>query len=125
MLAITVFAAAVIIRQWKGELLPLLRVGITLLFGTLAISAVTPFVSFLREITVSEGFSTHSETLLKALGIAILTQYCAQICREGGEAAIADGVELTGKIEILLLCLPLIREILSVAKEMLALGGGT
>ena len=36
--------------------------------------------------------------------------------------AAASGVELTGKIEILLLCLPLIDEILVMADKMLSMG---
>jgi stage III sporulation protein AD len=57
------------------------------------------------------------------MGIALLTQFCADVCRESGESGAASTVELTGKMEILLLCLPLLDEILSAARELLSLGG--
>ena len=41
-----------------------------------------------------------------------------------GGRLVIGGVELTGKLEILLLSLPLINEILGVARELFALGGG-
>ena len=63
----------------------------------------------------------NAEFLLKALGIAVLTQCCAELCRESGESGVANGVELAGKVEILLLALPLIAEILSTARELLSL----
>jgi stage III sporulation protein AD len=56
------------------------------------------------------------------LGLAILTQICAEICKESGEGGIASAIELIGKIEILVLALPLINDILTVAKNLIALG---
>ena len=52
-----------------------------------------------------------------------MTQYVADICRESGESAAASGVETVGKLEILLLSLPLIDEILRVAERLLSMGG--
>ena len=57
--------------------------------------------------------------LFKALGIALITQICASVCRDGGEAGLASWVEMAGKIEILLLSFPLIRNILAAAGELL------
>ena len=54
--------------------------------------------------------------------VAVLTHICGEICRSCGENAAAAGVELGGKAEILLLSLPLIRKILSVAGELFGLG---
>ncbi len=122
MLAITGTAAAMIVKQWKSDLLPLLRLAVTVLFGIAAVSAAAPLVSYINTLTESGGVSAYAVILMKALGIAILTQICADICRECGESGAAAGVELTGKIEILLLCLPLMNEILTAAQNLLSLG---
>ena len=123
MLAVVGVAAALIIKQWKGDFLPLLRVALVVLFAVAAIRTASPLISYLGELSGTDGLAEHAKILLKALSIAILTQCCAEICKECGENAAATGVELTGKIEILLLSLPLIHEILDVASDLLSLGG--
>ena len=124
MLAMTVVCAAVILKQWKTDLLPLLRLGATVLFAIAALTAATPLVTYLRELTGADGVAEHAGILFKALGIGVLTQCCGDLCRECGESGIAGGVETFGKIEILLLCLPLIHRIMEAVKDLLTLGGG-
>ena len=123
MLGLVAVAAALTLKQWKSELLPLLRIASVVLFGIAAIGAASPLVTYLATLFDQSGTAPYAAVVLKALAIALLTQFCAEICRECGETAAASGIELTGKIEILLLCLPLINEILLLAEELLQMGG--
>ena len=123
MLALLCVALALIVKQWKGDFLPLLHVGTVVVFGIFAIGAIAPVVSYLKTLIGASAATEHVGILLKALCVAILTHICADICRECGEGAAATGVELTGKAEILLLSLPLVNEILEAAQQLLTLGG--
>ena len=122
MLGLVGVAAALVVKQWKSDVLPLIRVASVVLFGIAAIRAASPLVTYLSSLLRQGGAAPYGTVLFKALGIALLTQFCAEICRECGENAAAGGIELTGKIEILLLCLPLINEILLLAEELLRMG---
>ncbi len=123
MFALLGVCAAMVIKQWKSDFLPLLRVAIFVGFGVVIFSSITPLISYLQELMSLSGINTlHGEILFKALGIALLTQCCADICKESGENGAASSLELTGKIEILLLSLPLIEEILSAARTLLSMG---
>ena len=119
MLAVVGLCAATVIKQWKSEWTPLLRVGIAVLFGISALSAAAPLVRYLEELLELNGLTDYATVLLKALGIAVLTQSCADICRECGESAAASGVELAGRVELLLLALPLMGELLESARQLL------
>ena len=119
LLVLACVCAAVVLKQWKSDLLPLLRLGMILSVSFLLISAAAPLVNTLRELGSTTGIAEGTEVLCKALGIAILTQCCSNICNECGENSAATGVELAGKLEILLLCLPLLENLLNVAKTML------
>lgn len=121
LLAVIGVTAVVLIRQWKVEFAPLLRLGLAVLFAGTVIAMSAPLVSYIGTLTENAGVSGYAEFLLKALGIAVLTQCCAELCRESGENGVAMGVELAGKAEILLLALPLIGEILSTVRELLSL----
>ncbi len=121
MLAVTGVCAAMIVKQWKNDFLPLLRLSLALLFAIAAVNTASPLVSCLSGLSRWDGIGGYAEIMIKALGIAVLTQCCSELCRECGENAAATGVELTGKVEILLLCLPLMGDILSVAENLLTL----
>ncbi len=63
----------------------------------------------------------YAAVMLKGLGVALITRICASVCRETGRTGIAEYVELAGRLEILLLCLPLMSRILSAAAELFEL----
>jgi stage III sporulation protein AD len=57
--------------------------------------------------------------MLKSLGVGITVRAVTDVCRELGEESIASGVELAGKAELLLLCLPTVAEITKKLTELL------
>ena len=58
--------------------------------------------------------------LAKAMGIAYMTQISSELCRECGENNIAFGIESAGKIEIIILSLPLINQVIELSREMVS-----
>ena len=122
-IAMTGLCAVVIIKQWRSDFLPLIRLGVTVLLGLTLLSAVSPLILYVGELLERGNISAYAEPLLKALGVGILTHCCADICRECGESSLGAGVEAVGKVEILVHCFPLIREIVETAEALLNMGG--
>ena len=123
MVALLVLTSTGVIKQWKADFLPLVRIGAVVLFGTLLIASAEPLLSLLGTLTVGSGASQYVEIILKGLGIVILTQICSDICKDSGEGTLAGNIETVGKLELLLLCIPLIEEILGTAERLLEMGG--
>ena len=111
-----------VVKQWKVDFLPFLRIAIIAVLLLYALSSAIPFIGFVKDL-MNNALGDWATVLLKALAIAILTQICADMCRECGESSMANGVELIGKMEILILALPLMEAILELAQDLLALGG--
>lgn len=114
--ALITVAAAAVIRELRPGVAPFITAAAgVLLLGYIVLSA-TPIIDFLKALDslASGGISV----MLKALGIAVGCQLTAEICRDCGEASTASRVELAGKIGILLLSLPLVRDILQIAGEL-------
>ncbi len=115
--------AIVIIRKQSPDTALTLRLIATVVLASACIVAITPIVEYVNELSDSLGnaekIAVACEVLLKALGISILTHVTATVCRDSGEGSIAYYVELGGKAEILLLSLPLIREITDMALELM------
>lgn len=114
--------AAFLVRQIKGELSSAVRIGATVLCAALSIGALIPVLEELRGGVEALGLWQYASIPLRALGIGLLTHVCAGICRDLGEGGIGDWVEIAGKAEILLLCLPLLKEILEDASALLRMG---
>ena len=114
--------AIVVIRKQSPDTATTLRLVAAVMLASVCVLTVTPIVEYVEELAGTLGGSetmvAGCEVLLKALGISILTHVTAGLCRDAGEGSIAYYVELGGKIEILLLSLPLIREMIDTTLEL-------
>ncbi len=95
--------------------------GVILAVGCIA--SMSPIVEYVEQIGESlgadEALGSSVEVLLKALGVSILAHITSTVCKDAGEGSVAYYVELGGKIEIMLISLPLLKELIEVALELL------
>ena len=113
--------ALLILRAYKPEWAPLLRMAVTVVALGLTLSLAGTVLENVTEL-VSATNALDGENwiiLLKGLGIAILTEVAASVCRDSGEGGLATWVETAGKMEILLLSFPLIKDVMDVVSDML------
>lgn len=69
-------------------------------------------VDALRELAALSDMGEGSlAMILRLLGVSFACELAAQACRDAGEEGIAMRVEMGGKIALLLLCAPLIKEV--------------
>ena len=126
-LGAAIFGAFVIVTLKKesadGALTLRMVMGVVLAIS--CISAINPIVAYITELGEvfgeESGVASSVTVLLKALGVSLITHICATVCRDSGEGSIAQYVELAGKIEIVLLSLPLIGEIIDIALGLIEL----
>jgi len=55
---------------------------------------------------------TYLNLLLKIIGIAYISEFGAEICKDAGEGAIASKIELAGKVAIIVLAVPIVTSLL-------------
>ncbi len=113
-------AVTAILKQLRPDMVAFVRIGCTVAICTLALGVVSPMLAYVRSLFTGTSFGEIGSILLKALGVALLAQICADICRDCGENSAASGVELVAKLEILLLCLPMLEKVISTAREVLS-----
>ena len=97
---------------------PELAVCLSLLAGVLVMGMllrqVSPLVAALRRMTaLGRVGENHLGVVLRGAGICLVTQLAADTCRDAGDSALAGKAELTGRMLLLLLAVPLYEEILS------------
>ena len=118
--AIVSVVAMVILRLYKSEfVVPVgLISAIVLLGGCLTI--MHPIGEYINELSKTSFFSYYFDAIMKALGIGIIAETTSAICRDNGASSIASKVEFGAKLLILSLSLPIVKEIVSMALEVIS-----
>ena len=75
-------------------------------------------VSYISALAERTGISEYISLVLKALAIGYAVGLTADLCRDMGETRIATGLELLGRAEIMLICLPSLTEIIELAIDL-------
>ncbi len=121
--AVAVLAAVcgALIRRGSGETALLFTlaaaVGVFLFVLSDVSSIVETAVGFAEEAHIVGSLSA----MMKALGIVLAGQIALGVCKDAGETALASGMEFAVKTGVLLVSLPLLEELLSIVREVLAL----
>ncbi len=121
-LALVSLMALLVLRQIKPEWGVMVRMAAALAIAGVTAGMISTVLSFAEELTAMGGGALDGEVwhiLVKALGVAFLSEVAASICRDSGESGLAGWVEMAGRVEILLLSFPLIRTVLDTVAELL------
>ena len=121
--AIGIVSALLAITLKKNH--PELSASIGIACGVIIFSSIAgSFFSIIDEfrfIIEKSGLSpVYFKTILKISGIAYITKFASEICRDSGENAIASKIEFGGKISILALTVPIIGDFLNLIIETMS-----
>ena len=84
-----------------------------------AVQAVSGDLDFFNDLFSSAPLGDTGKILLKTVGISLAVETTSDICRDAGEGAIASKIELLGKTELLLISIPLLKNILEITKSLM------
>jgi len=113
-------ALSLIFKQYKPEYAMMISLCCTVLFFGVLLAEMIPAFSLMRETAEKTGISpSYVKILLKCLGVCYLTETGGRVCKEAGQQSIAFHLELSGRIMILLLTLPLFRDLLDIVLALL------
>lgn len=107
------------LKELRPAFVAPMRLAATLLLLGAALTLYAPVLSRIQSLFVQTGAQEYMDVVLRALGIALICELSALFCRDLGEQTLALGVQLFGKMEILVLSLPLLDKVLEMAKELL------
>ena len=82
---------------------------------SLCIVNVRPIIEYAVTLSEKSGFGEYMPYVLKSLCIGFFGNVCGEICKDIGEGAIASGLQSVSKLSIIVVCLPLIKEITTLA----------
>ncbi|HEY8415502.1 MAG TPA: stage III sporulation protein AD [Thermaerobacter sp.] len=119
-IALVASVLLVLLRQARPEwavLLSLVTAAAVLLLLAGQVQAVIRVITQVAERASLD--MRYLDVLLRIVGVAYLSEFGAQLCRDAGEGALAAKVELAGKIVILLLSVPVLMAVLELLLGLL------
>ena len=103
-----------VLRAQRPELAVCLSLLAAALVAGMLLRQLSPLIVALRRMTVLGGVGENNlGVVLRGAGICLVTQLAADTCRDAGDTALASKAELTGRVLLLLLAVPLYEEILT------------
>ncbi len=85
----------------------------------LAVGELGATVELLKTMLNSSGMGeADSYLILRACGLSLIGEYAAQLCRDAGEGALAQRVEMGMRVSLLALCAPLAKDVLKMITEL-------
>ena len=110
----------IIVRQYKPEFtlyVSLLAGAIILVF---IMDKLDGIISLLTTLSNKTAINNEFLTLLiKITGIAFLTEFAVSVCKDTGETAIANKVDMGAKVIIVSMSIPMISSLLETVVEIL------
>lgn len=103
---------------------PLFSFLLTVFAGTLIflflIGKIAGIIEVLEDLARKSGVNmVFLKTILKIIGVAYIAEFGAQMIRDAGQEAIAAKVELSGKILIIVMAIPIITVIIETVMKLL------
>lgn len=123
-IALVIIAAvfAIVLRTNLQEYSFLLVLAVVSAVLLTVLSNIFPSIEKLRSMFEDSGnASVYFLAALKALGIAYITGFAANVCRDFGQTALAQIAEIAGKGAVFILSIPLICAVMQAALKFVGL----
>lgn len=110
----------IILRQYKPEFAIYVSIIAGVLILLFSLSKINGIINLLKDISNKASInSKFLNIILKITGIALLTEFAVSLCQDSGENAIANKIDIGGKVIILTTSLPIISSLLEIILKVL------
>ena len=117
-MALAVAVLAGLLKGRQASLAAALTLGGCAALVYFAALLLQPVRNFCSELAQTAGVAeAYLHPVLKCTGIALLTELCAALCRDAGQSALANAVELCGSALVIVLSLPLLTALLALLRS--------
>ncbi len=109
----------IILKQQKQEIALLCVVASSVIMLTFIFDDLKNVISLIDKLVVDSAIdSSFLKIILKVIGISYMVEFGKDICKDAGESAIANKIEMAGKVIIVSLSIPVIASLLDIVAEL-------
>lgn len=112
-IGLTALIIVIILKQYKPEFALYVSILAGAFILILSLSQISGVINFLKSLASKANINSEFlDIILKITGIAILTEFAVSICKDSGESAIANKIDIGGKVMIITISIPIISSLL-------------
>jgi stage III sporulation protein AD len=109
-----------IIKQYKPEFAIYVSILAGIIIFFMVFENLSGIIDLINDLTLKSNVnSDFIKILLKITGIAFLAEFAVQICMDLGESALANKVDLGGKVIIISLSIPILSSLIETVVQIL------
>lgn len=119
-LGFVVTLLTLIIKRERPELAVQLSLALVVMVFLVILGKISVILDLFRDLAEKANISQmYLNTILKIIGIAYITEFGAQVCRDAGEGAIAGKIEFAGKVFVMVMAIPIIALVLDTIVKLI------
>jgi len=108
------------LKQEKPEMAMFIGIAAGVVILVLLIGEIRDVIIFIQRLAARANVNfMYISTILQVVGIALISEFGSQVCKDAGENGIASKIELGGKIIILILTIPILTALMEVVIDIL------
>lgn len=113
----------VVIKKYSPEYTVLAEVGAVVLILFFVYPYIKDIIDFYYEYAEYGNVDNdYIKAVLKTIGVAVLTQFSSDICKDSGQTALSGKIEFAGKLLIAVISLPMAKALIEVAISVINMG---
>lgn len=109
-----------IIKFQKPEIAVQLSLTVAVIIFLMIVNKLGVIISLFQDLAEKAQINQlYLNTILKIIGIAYITEFGSQVCRDAGEGAVAAKIELAGKVLVMVMAIPIIALVLNTIVKLI------
>lgn len=110
----------IILKRQRPEIALQVSIAAGLIIFMLIASKLSAVLELLEDYADrAEIKPVYFSVVLKITGIAYITEFGSEVCRDAGESAVASKIELAGKVIIVVLAVPVVTSLLDLIMKVI------
>lgn len=119
-IGLTAAALSAVLKRFGGGSALIISIAACMVILYMVITSLSPLMGFIDELAEeAHTESAYLAVMMKALAVCYITGLVAESCRDSGESAIAQKIELAGKTAVLLITVPLLKSIVGIVRGLI------
>ena len=110
----------VLLRDYNKTISIIVMLSAAIIIFLLVLDGLSGVFTYIAEISSgAESTAEYIKLMMKVLGITLISQFAADMCRDAGENTLANQTDTAAKIIVVLMVLPLFEAVLNIITGLL------
>lgn len=109
----------IILKNQKPEIALICVIASSVIMLTLVFDELKSVINLINSLVENSSIdSFYIKIILKVIGISYIVEFGRDICKDAGESAIANKIEMAGKVIIVSLSIPIIASLVDIVAQI-------